>query len=494
MERTACVDIRALPLQLLLRAHPAWKSLPVVVVDRDKPQGLILWANKHARARHVLPGMRYGVALSLARELHGGVVQAADTQEAVAGITETLWSFSPRIEPSSREAGVFWLDASGLGFIYPSLENWAISIRDSLRKADLQAVIAVGFSRFGSYAAARAGMKNIVLQSIAQEQAHVRTVPLVRLGVATGLVDTLAKLGIHTLGNFIDLPPEGIVRRFGREAGDLHRFARGEGWAPLDPANLREPVESFMALEYPENNVERLTAVLLGLLQALLGELSQRHQQLAALHLLLTLDDASQHREEIAPATPTLDANQILGLCRLRLETLSLTSGVVELKAHAHGTAIVQQQDLLFPDTAAHDIEAAERALARIRAEFGNDAVVYARLQPGHLPEARYGWEALTRLAAPRPAPPSLRPIVRRIYAPPIPLPPRDHREPDGWLVAGVSEGPVEEVIGPQNISGGWWTREAARAYYFVRTRSGRWWWIYNDQKRRRWFLHGELQ
>jgi protein ImuB len=41
MDRTACVDIRALPLQLLLRAHPDWREKPVVVVDRDKPQGLM---------------------------------------------------------------------------------------------------------------------------------------------------------------------------------------------------------------------------------------------------------------------------------------------------------------------------------------------------------------------------------------------------------------------------------------------------------------------
>jgi protein ImuB len=85
-------------------------------------------------------------------------------------------------------------------------------------------------------------------------------------------------------------------------------------------------------------------------------------------------------------------------------------------------------------------------------------------------------------------------PLVRRIYRPAMPLPPRDRHEPDGWLIAGVSEGPVEEVIGPQLITGGWWRAEVARAYYYVRTRNGRWFWIYHDLKRRRWFLQGEVQ
>jgi hypothetical protein len=36
--------------------------------------------------------------------------------------------------------------------------------------------------------------------------------------------------------------------------------------------------------------------------------------------------------------------------------------------------------------------------------------------------------------------------------------------------------------------------REVSRAYHYVRTRKGRWLWIYNDHKRRAWFLHGEVQ
>ena len=37
-------------------------------------------------------------------------------------------------------------------------------------------------------------------------------------------------------------------------------------------------------------------------------------------------------------------------------------------------------------------------------------------------------------------------------------------------------------------------TGDISRAYYYVRTRSGRWLWIYHDDKRRRWFLQGEVQ
>ena len=47
----------------------------------------------------------------------------------------------------------------------------------------------------------------------------------------------------------------------------------------------------------------------------------------------------------------------------------------------------------------------AAATLAQIRAQFGNDAVVHARLHEGYLPEACYGWEPLPRLTLPRPSP-----------------------------------------------------------------------------------------
>lgn len=494
MERLGCVDVRALPLQLLLRAHPAWRALPVVVVDRDKPAGLIQWANEHAHARRIFPGMRYAAALSLSRELRGGTVQDAELDEAVAIVTRRLWCFSPHIEPSPRERGVFWLDASGLRHVFPSFEAWASRICGDLREIYLNAVVAVGFSRFGSFAAARSSTRNRIFQSADEERGYLRLVPIERIIADASLRDTLFKLGVETLGAFIDLPAAGIRRRFGAEAYELHRFARGEGWDTLNPEALFEPVERHEPLDFPEDNCERLVFRFAGMLHAMLGELSARHEALKTLRFWLKLGDGAEQDSEVSPAVPTLDANQILLLLRLRLGALTLTAPVMEIKARALGVAAAQQQLALFQESALRNADAAQRAFAKIRAELGNDAVVCARLCEGQLPEAQYAWERLQMLEVPKPVRVASRQLVRLIYAPPVELPPSDRREPDGWLIAGIAEGPVEEVVGPQIVSGGWWTKEVSRAYFYVRTRSGRWLWIYHDRQRRRWYLQGEVQ
>ena len=88
MDRMACVNLPAFPLQLLVQRHPDWKTHPVVVVDKDKPQGVILWVNKHAARLSILPGMRYAKGLSLAPDLRAGVVSEVDIAKQIDDLNE----------------------------------------------------------------------------------------------------------------------------------------------------------------------------------------------------------------------------------------------------------------------------------------------------------------------------------------------------------------------------------------------------------------------
>jgi protein ImuB len=494
VDRVACVDLPELPLQILLRRHSDWEAQPVAVVERDKPLGIIQWVNERARAYGILAGMRYATGLSLSRELRAGVVAEGEIAEEVSLLTRRLWSFSPRIEPSSREPGVFWLDASGLVPLYPSLEAWASAIREDLHQACFEAVVAVGFSRFGTYAAAKSRTTNIVFRNPKQEQAHLRAVPVNRLEFDPSLRDALGKLGIGTLGGFVDLPSTGIRKRFGPEAHELHRLACGDGWTRIEPRRLLEPVEKKKLFDSPESSLDRLLVEIEAMLRSVLLELAQRQEALSSVQFSLLLDNGKEETERLTPAAPTLDSQQLLSLIRLRMETLSLSSGVMEMRIQGVGAPASLRQLELFREAPRRNLAAVHRAFAKIRAELGNNAVVHARLHDAHLPEACFGWEPLNTLIPPKPARVAMRPLVRRIYSPPVELPPRARHEPDGWLITRFSDGPVEEVIGPHILSTDWWTREISRAYHYVRTRNGRWLWIYNDRKRRRWFLHGEVE
>ena len=524
----ACVELPAFPLQLLLKRHPDWVDRPVVVVDRDKPQGVIQWVNEHARAHRIRSGMRYSAGLSLARTLHAGEVPAAEIESSVARLVDRLRRFSPDVEPclAARgesaalhrdrqagclagrmqwdfhhglldEPGVFWLNASGLSHLYASPRRWANEISAALETEGFRAAITVGFTRFGTYAITKtvtAGEAVAVVRDASRERVLAGQVPLDRLGIAPTLRDSLQKLGVRTVQAFLHLPAAGIRRRFGPDAQRLHQLAAGDLWVPLQPLRVKDPFVQRHDLDDPETDLSRLLFFIKRLLNRLLISMTARHEALTELTLRLRLDRASIETEQIRPAEPTVDVGQIMNLVRLRLEALVLPAGVTEIRVTARAVRTTTAQHGLFVEQPRRDLAAANRALARIRAEFGDRAVVRARVTEGHLPEARFAWEPVDALARPEPREVACRPMVRRMHARPIPLPPRPRHEPDGWLVRGGVTGHVMNLAGPYLVSGGWWRSAVHREYYFAEMRDGDVLWIYYDRPRRRWCWQGQVE
>jgi protein ImuB len=154
-DRLACVDLPAFALQLLLKRHPEWRAYPAAVVAEDKPQGLILQINERARRCGVLPGLRYAAAFSLARGLRAGEVRPDEIHKAIVALTQRLIRFTPEVEPSKPEPGVFWLNGQGLQHLYASPREWGDAIYQDIKAQGLQANLVVGFSRFGTYEVAK---------------------------------------------------------------------------------------------------------------------------------------------------------------------------------------------------------------------------------------------------------------------------------------------------------------------------------------------------
>ncbi len=501
--RLACVDLPAFPLQLLLRRHPDWAGYPAAVVTQDKPQGLVLWVNESARRQGVLPGLRYAAAFSLASTLRAGEVSAAESETALGELTERLMRFTPEVEPAAQEPGVFWLNGSGLQRLYASPKQWASVIQQDLGAQGFNANLAVGFSRFGSYAIAKNKAGITIFRNGAEERQAAGAVPLNRLNIEPKFRDALFKLGITTVGALLSLPPGGLRERFGKEAYRLHRMAAGELWAPLAPNAPVEPARQTIILDDAESDSTRLLFLIKQLLHPLLSTLAARHQALVVLWLSLLIDHGDRFKESLRPAVPTLDAVQLLDLVRLRLESLRLAAGAIEIELSAEACTATSEQLRLFNEKPTRDLEAANRALARLRAEFGDDAVVSAKLTDGHLPEARFTWEPVTRIRLPQNVLNGLndlnelnlansKTLIRRVSQKPQRLAGGPyHSHEDGWLVLGPKHGNIDKLTGPYVFAGGWWNREIQREYYYAETRGGDLLWLYYDRVRRRWFLTG---
>jgi protein ImuB len=509
VDRLACVNVPDVALQIMRARHPERRAQPTVVLAGEGPRAVITSADGFAAALGIVVGMRYAEGLSIAPQLNAGMVSAAEVDAVVAAAAGALQKYSPEVEPSADEPGVFWMNASGLAGLFPSHRHWAEAVRNALARMSLRATVAVGFSKFGTYAAAALGGDVRVFQTPLEEYHAALQVPLTNLRVPDEVQGVLSKLGVLSVEALLRLPRDGALERLGREAHRLRQFAAGELWAPLRFRPDRDPPLITLGLDAGEENIERLLFLIKGRLPALLSGLAERGEALTALDVQLKPEGQHSRLEmHIRPAAPTMDEVQLLELLRLKLESQPLPGRVEEIVLRAHGVPWGADPIRLFPEHPHRDLAAGRRALARLGAALGEGAVVRARLKEGHLPEARFAWEPVDQIVLPKPLAGAPHVLVRRIWARPLPLPLGARPDPDGRIAGtGISPHPDDRIAGmggspdpggplsgPYVISGGWWRKEVHREYYFASTPRGEVLWIYYDSVRRRWFLHGRVE
>ncbi len=430
MNRLACVDVPVLPLQILLRRHPEWREEPVAVVAEDRARVRIRWVNRRGIALGVRPGMRQAAAVACCPALRIGEVRSPEVARETSRLAERLGRWSPQVESASNfhpfvsgfgAAGTFWLRASGLAGLFGPLPQWSQALRKDLAADGFQASVAVGFTRFGAFAAARARFGEQLFESPAEERRAARQAPLVRFGLPGRTLAELERLGIRSLGELRRLSGKGLGKRFGNEVAELHRLASGE--IPVFTAPVREldtPVERRISFEPPETDSERLLFQAKRLLDQILGELGERGLAVTELAYEVDLEDEPSRFGSVLPALPAEDGVRLLSLLRLRLEADASRDSrrdetaagdrsgrrpeprITGLLLRARGGVFVSEPGSLYlsagrtPDGIPHrDRNRAAEALARVQAEFGENCLVRVETRDAHLPRGRYRCRAI---------------------------------------------------------------------------------------------------
>lgn len=549
MSRLACVDVPALPLQILLRRHPEWRQEPVAVVTEDKVRARVCWANRRAITLGVRPGMRQAAAAACCPTLRIDHVRASEIEREAHRLAERLHRWSPQVESAASlvpqlagcgAAGTFWLRASGLTGLFGPLSDWIEALSKDLRSDGFRVSIAVGFTRFNSFAAARATFGLEIFESPAEERTAALRAPLVRFGLPEKTLAGLEKLGVSSLRDLLRLAGEGrsgrgLANRFGKEVLELHRLGSGESSVPVSETSRQEtPVEHRTSFEPPETDIERLIFHAKRLLDQILADLGKRGLAVVELAYEVECEDAPPISGSVRPALPTEDGVKLLSLLRLRLGAISpenrITTGqqvlpgpsrspeeepgkrILGLVLRALGGIYVAEQPGLYQrpgEALSAGPKRASEALAQIQAEFGEDSLVRLETRDAHLPRGRYRCrpispeEAIVRKLSGKSPPRDFFEtrtprLIRRIYDQPLILPHRGSGEPDGWLLRGVDHGPVQSFTGPFRVSGGWWRllsgRPVSRDYFFVRLKRGDVCWVFFDRERRSWFLEGRVE
>jgi hypothetical protein len=411
--------------------------------------------------------MKYASALSLVPTLRARAVLADRIAEARGHLVQALVTFTPDIELCPFDADVLWASMQGLRSLYGTEDRWSREVGAALKAEGFIAVIVVGFTRFGTYCMARTKPRSCLFASREQEEALMGRSPVIVLPLPQRVQSMLRKLDIHTIRQFVSLPEGEIIRRFGKEAGILRQAILSDDSLPIQPVRVNEKVRCSRHLDTPLVVLSDLIPHIEELLAVEAERAETARSVISGLTLVLRSEDGEITTDLIRPAVPTLSLPLLKRLISLRLSTRQFSSGIEDIEIRTARTPPSRTQEELFVSRG-RDLKAGVRAIAAIRARFGDDAVTCAQLNDSWLPEHSFRWVPLTGLVVPaaREAP-ALQSTVRRIlYAP------RQTRQ--------VQPGRRRFLL-----SGQWWGSENGdapfhREYLFQKSESGVLW-LYTD-------------
>ena len=482
--RVACLCVPDFPLSLLQRELPDDFRFPVAVVDREDAASTIIFVDARAAKRKVHPGLRYATAVTLCPELHAVAVPPQKIENAHQSIISLLQSFSPVIEPIATLLGAYYLDLKGMQRLADDVHAWAKRIQDALSEQQgLPASVAIGFTRFGVLTAARSSRSVTVFSSEKEERKMALETPLKLLTPATKALAELDKLGVRTVRDLRRIPEQEIRSRFNEQFYTLAKQSRArEGM--VHGIRFFEPFAACVEFDYLRDNVEQLTAAFRHLCDRMLQKMEVRELGVSEIHMHMKMELGDSRHEKLKTAAPTLDAERIVKLVRLRLSALNLEHGVTALAVRLIPAALPDRQQVLDPQLAQNmrELDAADQALAQIASEFGAEHVLMAQCQDAHLPGEAFRWEPFGRMRSPAP-PTSLRTgVIRRI---------RDRPR----RISTPRRMQFKRVLGPYTVSGLWWRKKPVHHhYYYLETPSGAAYWVLYDRLGRQWYERGCVQ
>lgn len=236
------VDLDAFFAAVEQRDRPELRGRPVIVGGDPGGRGVVSAASYEAR--------RFGVrsAMSLreaGRRCPDGVFLPVDGrryQQASRDVMAVLRRYTPQMEPISIDEA--FLDVTGSIPLFGSGETIAGAIKASVRE-DVGLTVSVGVATTKLVAKIASDLRKpdgLVVVAPGAEAAFLAPLAIGRLwGVGEKTAAALAEYGVTTIGDLAALPPDVVIRRFGKHGASLVERARG---IDADPVHEGDPAKS----------------------------------------------------------------------------------------------------------------------------------------------------------------------------------------------------------------------------------------------------------
>jgi protein ImuB len=489
----AVLHVAQFALQAVLRTEPAAiASRPAGLFSGGGKKSLVLAANAAARTAGVEVGMTAPQAVARCPALLIRTPHTAAEADARAALLAVGFTLAPAIEDTAP--GICTIDLRGTDprqhpaaaqHALAQLDALALPATAGLARTPLLALYAARHAHPSlPGATAAAGDELLIcaeapgeffptgpalpssLLLVTAETEFLAPLPLTTADPPPELAAIFFSWGLRTLGDFLALPRDEIVRRFG--AAGLAFWQRARGGEPRPLHLVLPPREFAAALQFEEavETLEPLLFLLRRFLDRLALELAAAQLVAAELALTLQLDRGPAHARSFRLPEPTADAGILFRALHTHLESLQTDSPITGLSLRATPVRPLVRQQGLF-ETGLRDPHGFAETLARVSALVGADRLGTPR------PEDTHRSDAMKLVAPPAVVPPPLAPPVH----PPWGLPLRRFRPPLPAKLEFTADSPAPTYVwterfqgaiahrrGPWCSSGDWWQSDRAWA------------------------------
>jgi protein ImuB len=425
--------------------------------------------------------MTVSAAWALASDLKIVVRDEIAERAALERVAAWAFQFTPTVSISTP-ADVL-LEVEGSLKLFGGVGRLRRSVEQGLAELGYGVCVACAPTPLAAQLFACAGLATRIQHRDALHH-ELKKLPLGLLDHPAQVTTMLDNFGVHTIGECLSLPREGVARRLGQ--GLLDDLDRALGKLP-DPRLPFVPPSHFktsLALPAP---VEQAEALLFGarrLLIELCGWLVATGKGAQNLRWVLAHEDCADTQIDMKLVVPSRDSEHLLNVLRERLARVELPRPVTAIALCTGQLQPLASHNLSFLPDFHHGGESTARLIERLRARLGEETVFGLATLSDHRPERAWRTCKPGDGIAPK-APPELRARPLWLLASPQPL-----KE-----VAAVPhyDGPLSLLIGPERIETGWWDgHDVARDYFVACNPAQSLLWVYRERNAPGgWYLHG---
>jgi hypothetical protein len=336
----------------------------------EGPAARLLHVGQEALGRGLRPGQSLAAARARWADVESAPLDPARLRRAEREALAALLPWTPRLTVDRRaDAFRLWAEAAPFG----DVDGWKAAVRDALAP---WGPVAIGIGPWAAVAQAAAweGMDRVIPDP-ARARAFLDPLPLAVLEVDAASLETLAALGVRTVGALRAFDPRSLGPRFEGSVLAAWRRARGEdARGPRTPRPDRGP-RRVLELDAPLHRLEALRFLLRPALEGLLAPLRAEGRGAVALRLVLRTASGVARRCEARASRPVTAPATAMALLEAHLERWSPgpgEEGAIRVELEVPETAPTEEDEgmSLFPSAHRRDPARAEATLLRLRERF----------------------------------------------------------------------------------------------------------------------------